>query len=100
MLETADCQHIVLDGTRVCYIEAPAGAAGTVPESRDSDCEHCFVIDGRVKVCTTSWRMAPLGVAPVSPSIVSQSVMNRSSTNIRRAIALTLKSCTRSLSSP
>ncbi len=45
---------INLDGTRVCYVSARKGAAGCDPDMHEDDYEHCFVIDGRVKVSIRS----------------------------------------------
>ncbi|MGB2755192.1 MAG: helix-turn-helix domain-containing protein [Phycisphaerae bacterium] len=42
--------HVNLDGTRICWIETPAGPVAWMPEIHADDYEHCLVLDGRLKV--------------------------------------------------
>jgi len=46
----AQCSHVNLDGTRICWIETPAGPVAWMPEIHADDYEHCLVMDGRLKV--------------------------------------------------
>jgi transcriptional regulator with XRE-family HTH domain len=46
----AECCHVNLDGTRICWIETPAGPVAWMPEIHAEDYEHCLVLDGRLKV--------------------------------------------------
>lgn len=49
-LETAECRHVDLDGTRILCVTAPQGAKGWAAEFHRDDYERCFVLDGRVKI--------------------------------------------------
>ena len=44
------CCHVDLNGTRICWIETPAGPIAWMPELHSEDYEHCLVLDGRLKV--------------------------------------------------
>jgi len=53
VLETAVCRGVDLDGTGLFYLTAPAGARGArseYPEHSEDHYEHCFVLDGRLRV--------------------------------------------------
>ncbi len=51
ILEKAECRHVNLDGLRIFVISAPKGAKGHQAEFHKDDYEHCFVLDGKVRVC-------------------------------------------------
>jgi len=48
--DKAECCHVNLDGTRISWIETPAGPVAWMPEIHVDDYEHCLVLDGRLKV--------------------------------------------------
>jgi len=61
LLETADCRHVNLDGTRIFVVTAPKGAAGRQAEFHRDDYEHCYVLEGKVKttVRQTDYTLVP-----------------------------------------
>jgi transcriptional regulator with XRE-family HTH domain len=50
VLDGATCRLVDLDGTRVCWVKAPRPAREPAPQNHGQDYEHCFVLDGRLKV--------------------------------------------------
>lgn len=48
--EGFDCRWVAIGKTRVCYVEADAGAAGCAEEFHEHEYEHCYVLSGRVQV--------------------------------------------------
>jgi len=50
ILETVTCRFVNMDGTRILYLKAPKGAHGTEPDFLQDDYEHCYVLEGRLKV--------------------------------------------------
>ena len=50
VLETADCRHVDLEGTRIFVVTAPKGAHGLQSEFHQDDYEHCYVLEGKVKI--------------------------------------------------
>jgi transcriptional regulator with XRE-family HTH domain len=50
ILEVVDCRFVNLDGTRILFLKAPKGAHGYGPEFHQDDYEHCYVLEGRVRV--------------------------------------------------
>jgi len=50
LLETAQCRFVDIDGTRVFHFTAPKGARGYGGEFHQDDYEHCYVLDGHLKV--------------------------------------------------
>jgi transcriptional regulator with XRE-family HTH domain len=49
-LEGATCRTVDLDGVRLCWISAPRPARQAELHFHGEDNEHCFVLDGRLKV--------------------------------------------------
>jgi len=49
-LTKADCRFVDLEGLRVFYTVAPKGATGLEPDLHRDDYEHCYVLDGKVKI--------------------------------------------------
>lgn len=45
-----DCRFVELDGTRIVLSRVPKGGDGCDSQFHQDDHEHCFVIEGRVKV--------------------------------------------------
>ncbi len=50
VLGEGQCQWIDLDGTRICLVTAPKGARGNASEMHRNDYEHCYVLDGKLRV--------------------------------------------------
>lgn len=50
VLDGATCRQVDLDGTRVCWVNAPRPAREAAPQNHGGDHEHCFVLDGRLKI--------------------------------------------------
>jgi transcriptional regulator with XRE-family HTH domain len=50
VLEKAECRHVNLDGIRIFHVTAPKGAHGLQEDFHEDDYEHCFVLEGKVRV--------------------------------------------------
>ncbi len=51
VLDGATCRYVDFDGTRVCWVKGQRGQRGNDLDLHGEDFEHCFVLEGRLKVC-------------------------------------------------